>query len=116
MNLIERLKKLIAERAEKRAGLLFVDVKRLIVEVGCAHVDEAIAVGRKAWDTMAKNIDWPLLPEPAESQLEDTIGDRLELGARQFAEKFCPADASSYSMSSDELTAIVEDTTLPELA
>lgn len=119
MRLIDRLKELIQARAEAHAGLIFVEAKRLIVEFGCAHVEDAIKVTRDAWNLFAKNTDIPLVPEAVEVQLENALGDRIELGLRNFAAKFCvetPRGAAGAGELSDEaIAALVEDPTLPQL-
>lgn len=118
MSFFERFKQLLAGRAEKAAGEVFVVAKQFIVEFGCAHVEDGIKLARTAWDAVAKNTDFPWIPEPFESQIEAALGDRIELGIRQFAEKFCAADgmARGDEFAGDALTALVEDTTLPPLA
>ena len=113
MRFIERMKELVVERLENHGGLIFVSGKKLLVEAGCAQLEEVINAVRAMWQAFCKNTDIPWVPEAMEQRLETAVWARIEKGIRDFAAKFCVASDGFASADQESLAALIEDATLP---
>lgn len=112
---LEKLKSMLADSAEYIfAGTVFVKAKKLIVELGCDHLEEIIAANKVVWLRLAEAIDVPGVPAALEKQIEDEIWRRIEAGTRAFAAQFCSEQTTVEAKQL--LLASVDSTTLPTLA